>query len=251
MDGVGAHSGTAGGRGGTGRTSDARDLEAGCQALPLCASKHAHHHVCFVQAGCQRSDRTEGKAGLCRVVRSLDVSELYGKRWTACRSVSSGRSGGEHTCLGDMEFLQIFQEGCLPLTAPRLPPGLVRVFTLLFQQCGAWGPYPDFTWEKAGAEQGRCGLGSGLKPGVREALGWRVTPASPCRPLGPNPNGRSVRPVQALAETLALSPRLPGSACTPCGASKHLCRRDFPVSRHSPPALSWMSSRLPGQLAAL
>lgn len=145
------------------------------------------------------------------------MSELRGKRWTACRSISSGRSGGEHTCLGDVELVQIFQEGCLPLTAPRLPPGLVRVFTLLFQQCRAWGPYLDFTWEKAGAEQGQCGLGSGLKPGVREALGRRVTPASPCRPLGPSPNGRSVRPVQAPAETLALSPRLLGLARTPRG----------------------------------
>lgn len=156
------------------------------------------------------------------------MSELRGKRWTACRSVSSGRSGGEHTCLGDMELVQIFQEGCLPLTAPRLLPGLVRVFTLLFRQCGAWGPYPDFTREKAGAEQARCGLGSGLKPGVREALGRRVTPAPPCRP---NPNGRSVRPAQAPAETLALSPCLLGLACTPRGASKRLHRRDFPVSR--------------------
>ena len=128
-----------------------------------------------MKGGCQHGDRTKGKAGLCGVVTSLDVPELLGKRRTACLSASSGRSGGEHTSPGGHGLVQIFQEGCLPLTAPRLPPG-VHVFTLLFRQCGAWGPYPDFTQEKAGAEQGWCQPGSGLEPGVREALGRRVTP---------------------------------------------------------------------------
>lgn len=69
------------------------------RALPLCASKHAHH-VCFVKGGCQHGDRTKGKAGLCGVVTSLDVSELRGKRQTECLPASSGCSGGEHTFPG-------------------------------------------------------------------------------------------------------------------------------------------------------
>lgn len=130
------------------------------RALPLRVSKHAHH-VCFVKGGCQRGDGTKGKAGLCGVVTSLDVSELRGKRQTECRPASSGCSGGEHTFPGGHGLVQIFQEGCLLLTAPRLPPGVVHVFTLLFRRRGAWGPYPDFT-------RGRLGLS---RVGARRAVG--------------------------------------------------------------------------------
>ena len=128
--------------------------------------------LCEGRLSARRQD--QGQAGLCGVVMSLGVPELLGKRRTACLSASSGRSGRAHEA-GGHGLVQIFQEGCLPLTAPRLPPA-VHVFTLLFRQCGAWGPYPDFTQEKAGAEQGWCQPGSGLEPGVREALGRRVTP---------------------------------------------------------------------------
>ena len=131
------------------------------RALPLCASKHAHH-VCFVKGGCQHSDRIKGKAGLCGVVTSLDVSELRGKRRTACLPASSGRSGGEHTSPGGHGLVQIFQEECLPLTAPRLPPprlppGVVRAFTLVFRQCGPWGPYKTLHGRRLGLS--RVGVG--------------------------------------------------------------------------------------------
>lgn len=112
----------------------------------------------------------------------------WSQAWTCPSSVGSGRlsacpplaaaQGASTRSPGEHGLVQIFQEGCLLLTAPRLPPGVVHMFTLLFQQCRAWGPYPDFTREKAGAERGRCLPGSGLEPGVHEALGRRVMPAT-------------------------------------------------------------------------
>lgn len=89
--------------------SDEATWTQAVRALPLCASKHAHH-VCFVKGGCQHRDRTKGKPGCVVWSRAWACPSSLGRGGLrACPPLVAAR--GEHTRRVDMDWFRSFKKG--------------------------------------------------------------------------------------------------------------------------------------------
>lgn len=144
------------------------------RGLCLCASKHASH-VCCVKGGCQRGDdRTKEQSRAVWRGHRLGRVRAPWKRLTGAPPPLAAAQG-RHTFPGDMDWFRSFPRRVSVPHGTQTPLMRCTCGHLALPAARSVGSYPDFTG-KAGAKAKSVLPGSGLEPGVREALGRRSCP---------------------------------------------------------------------------